>query len=140
MPEADDAILQPLVALFADQRTTRVAATGSFATHRARAQHVARQPVAPRAVAGRERNYVYDDLPQDAVVSSVYISKQGAITKIKLIFLDVCIKIITVKQSALSLFVFMCVHVCISMCVFSFSLVSDSLSLFSLLHVCLLRA
>ena len=39
-----------------------------------------------------------------------------------LLFLDVCIEIVTVKQSALSLFAFMCVHVSIFLCAFfSFS-------------------
>ena len=37
-----------------------------------------------------------------------------------LIFLDGCIEIVTVKQSALSLFVFMCFY--LSMCVFFFFL------------------
>ena len=35
-------------------------------------------------------------------------------------FLNVCIEIVTVKQSALSLFVFMCVHVSIFLCAFFF--------------------
>jgi len=41
--EAHDAILQPLVALFADQRTTRVAVARALATHRAGAHHAVRQ-------------------------------------------------------------------------------------------------
>ena len=41
--EAHDAILQPLVALFADQRTTRVAVARVLATHRAGAHHAVRQ-------------------------------------------------------------------------------------------------
>jgi len=41
--EAHDAILQPLVALLADQRTTRVAVARALATHRAGAHHAVRQ-------------------------------------------------------------------------------------------------
>ena len=64
-----------------------------------------------------------------------------------LLFLDVCIEIVTVKHSALSLFSFlkfgfMCVYVSIFLCFFNFfSQVSDSLSLLLYsLHVRLLRA
>jgi len=65
-----------------------------------------------------------------------------------LLFLDVCIEIVTVKQPAFSLFAFMCVYLCVFMsiliCAFFsfFSRVSDycHVQFVHLLHVRLLRA
>jgi len=62
------------------------------------------------------------------------------------LFLDVCIEIVTVKQSAFSLFAFMCVYLYVcsclyfTMCVFLFFSGVWFIVMFSLLHVRLLRA
>jgi len=74
--EAHDAILQPLVAPLADQRTSRVARARALATHRAGADHVRRQLVAPNGVARREGDDVDHDLSQHAVVARVCARKQ----------------------------------------------------------------
>jgi len=70
---AGNAILQPRVALIADQWTTRVARTDALASRRTGAQHVARDASAPLGSAVLKRKRRYHGLPQDVVASRVYV-------------------------------------------------------------------
>jgi len=71
--ETVNAVLQPLVALFADQWTTRVAKTDALAACRTGAHLVTRHGVAPLGSAGLKRKRRYHGLPQDVVASRVYV-------------------------------------------------------------------
>ena len=83
--KADNAILQPLFALFVDQWTTRVTITEALAGLRTGAQHVLRHPIAivPLRLAELEGNCSYHGLPQHpALVSIIYARKQNDGTEI----------------------------------------------------------
>ena len=81
--EADNAVLQPRVALFADQRTTGVALTCVLAAlHVPGTQHVLRQlyRLSGTQILGLTDlvgNYRNNGLPEDAVISRLYICKQA---------------------------------------------------------------
>jgi len=70
--EAVNAILQPLVALFADHWTTRVATTDALAFLRTGAQHVSRQNFIPLRLTVRVGKRPYRGLSQNVVISRVY--------------------------------------------------------------------